>query len=271
MVRLVSWNVAHRDLLEHLTALDADVALLQEAPPSTAASQHEVLPAIAPAWRTGGGPRRIWRTAIVRLSDRVTIRPHTLGTLDAGRSTDELCLSLDGSITAADVLVDGAVVFTAISVYAAWEYYPDRRGYADAAAHRILSDISALTPERGHRLVVAGDWNLLRGYGEMGSSFWRDRYATVFTRAETLGLRFVGPTSERGRQADPWPDELPRDSTCVPTFHHSQATPSTATRQLDFVFASDSIAAHVTTSAMNEPAEWGPSDHCRVIVEVNLP
>lgn len=84
------------------------------------------------------------------------------------------------------------------------------------------------------------------------------------------GLEFVGPQHPNGRQADPWPDELPKDSRCVPTFHHSQQRPETATRQLDFVFAPKPFARKVHTRAMNEPAEWGPSDHCGVVIDVDL-
>jgi hypothetical protein len=54
-----------------------------------------------------------------------------------------------------------------------------------------------------HRLIVAGDWNLLRGYGEHGDRYWQARYDTVFARAETLGLSFVGPEYPNGRQASP--------------------------------------------------------------------
>ena len=80
--------------------------------------------------------------------------------------------------------------------------------------------------------------------------------ATVFARAEALGLRFVGPQHPNGRQAEPWPDELPTDSRCVPTFHHNRQTPATATRQLDFVFASRSLADAVSVRAMNAVDEW---------------
>jgi exonuclease III len=121
-----------------------------------------------------------------------------------------------------------------------------------------------------HRLIVAGDWNLLHGYGEVGDEYWKARYDTVFERAEALGLRFVGPQYPNGRQADPWPDELPSDSLCVPTFHHSRQTPATANRQLDFVFASRSIADRVEVCALNAPEAWGPSDHCRVVIEARL-
>ena len=37
-------------------------------------------------------------------------------------------------------------------------------------------------------------------------------YATVFDRAEAMGLVCVGPQAPNGRQAQPWPSELPSDS-----------------------------------------------------------
>ena len=91
----------------------------------------------------------------------------------------------------------------------------------------------------------------------------------MFDRLEALGLTFVGPQAPRGRQAEPWPDELPPESKNVPTFHHSGQTPATATRQLDFVFASQGMTDSVAVRALNEPEEWGPSDHCRVEIEVS--
>ena len=87
---------------------------------------------------------------------------------------------------------------------------------------------------------------------------------------EALGLRFVGPQApEGGRQAAPWPKELPVDSLNVPTFYHNRQTPFTATRQLDFVFASESIADRVKVKALNRVKEWGPSDHCRILIGLN--
>lgn len=123
--------------------------------------------------------------------------------------------------------------------------------------------------DRRVRLPVAGDWNLLHGYGEHGDSNWKSRYDTVVSRAEALGLRFVGPQASHGRQATPWPAELPADSLCVPTFHHARQTPGTATRQLDFVFATANLADQVRVRALNDPESWGPSDHCRIIIEVD--
>jgi endonuclease/exonuclease/phosphatase family metal-dependent hydrolase len=113
--------------------------------------------------------------------------------------------------------------------------------------------------------------NILHGYGEYGSRYWKGRYDTVFDRMAALGLKFVGPQApEGGRQADPWPKELPVESLNVPTFHTNRQSPATATRQLDFVFASESIADRVKVRALNSVEEWGPSDHCRVMIELEM-
>lgn len=78
----------------------------------------------------------------------------------------------------------------------------------------------------------------------------------------------VGPQAPNGRPADPWPDELPADSRNVPTYHTRRQGPAGATRQLDFVFASAAIADRVRVRALNEIDEWGPSDHCRILIDV---
>lgn len=270
MIRLISWNVAGRDLWDDIGRLNADVALLQEVRPPPQHSELQVVPAVAASWGTAGWERRAWRTAIARLSDRVMLASLPTSTIETASSQADWTISREGTVTAADVRVGDRALFTGVSVYAPWERTQNNVLYADASAHRILSDLSALIPSRGHRLIVAGDWNILFGYGEHGDLFFQRRYETVFSRAEALGLEFVGPQFPNGRQADPWPDELPEDSLCVPTYYHSRQSPATATRQLDFVFASKLIADSVNVRAVNEVSEWGPSDHCRIVVEVDL-
>ena len=101
-----------------------------------------------------------------------------------------------------------------------------------------LRPIGAYRTAAGHKVVVAGDLNVLRGYGEWGSPYWKGRYDTIFGRMEALGLPLVGPHApDGGRPPYPWPSELPRGSTTVPTFRTSVGRPETASRQLDFVFA----------------------------------
>jgi hypothetical protein len=270
VIRLVSWNIAHKLApWDELNGVGADVALLQEAGRPGPEWALAVGGDSADRWETalvGGRPR--WRTAVIRLTDRVELRPRATLTLQTAKLADDWVISRAGSIAAAEIAIDGGAAFTAVSVYAAWEKTAAGTLYADGSAHRILSDLSALMPRPNHRLVIAGDWNVLHGYGEHGDPHWRARYDTVFERAEALGLTFVGPQAPNGRQANPWPNELPTDSLCVPTFHHSRQKPATATRQVDFVFASASLADRIEVRALNTPEEWGPSDHCRVAIDI---
>ena len=73
-----------------------------------------------------------------------------------------------------------------------------------------------------------------------------------------------------GLQAEPWPKELPGGSKNVPTYHTTRQSPETATRQLDFVFASKSLIDDVSVESINDPGGWGSSDHCRVEIEVDI-
>lgn len=271
---LLSWNLAGRDLLDQVAAEPVDVALLQEVPRPASTPPFELYPdSVDQPWLTVGWKTRRWRTAIARNSERVELRPIPTGPLD-GPDRSLLAVSRPGTLTAAEVIVDGRSVLTVVSWYATWEHPPgsDHLLGADGSAHRLLSDVAALIDQqRGPRLLIAGDLNLLYGYGERGSRYWADRYATVFDRAAAMGLQMVGPQHPNGREADPWPAELPEDSRNVPTFHTRQQGASGATRQLDFVFASDRIASQTSVRARNVIDEWGPSDHCRIDIHINIP
>jgi len=139
----------------------------------------------------------------------------------------ELGVSRPGTLAAATVTPSSGEPFIAISVYAAWERPHSLTMsdwiYADASVHRLISDLSVfIGKQSGHNILVAGDLNILFGYGEGGSAYWASRYDTVFSRMATLGLSFMGPQAPAGRRAEPWPDELPSASNNVPTFHHSR-------------------------------------------------
>lgn len=249
---MIAWGIARRDeAWGYLLGTAADIALLSEAavPPAEGASRVDVDPA---PWRTdGAGLNRPWRAAVVKLS-----------------------VSRPGTLSAAIVTPGVGDPFVVASMYAAWERSHATTGsgwiYADGSAHRLISDLSVLVGQQvGHRrMLAAGDLSILHGCGEHGSPYWASRFTTVFARMAALGLSFVGPQVPAGRRADPWPDELPIGSRSVPTYHTSHQTPASATRQLDFVFASAGLVERVRVSARNEPDDWGPSDHCRVEIEV---
>jgi len=272
-VKIISWNIAHRkEPWFHLLESDADVALLQEASQPPINLQQEIS-VDEEAWETvSPGKNSPWRTAVVKLSDQVEIqwiKPFLINKAGWG----QFAVSRLGTLSAAQVKYKNELPIIVISMYGFWER-PHRltggnRIYADASVHRLISDLSTfIGRQTNHRIIASGDLNILFGYGEHGSKYWASRYASVFTRLESLGLKFVGPQAPNGRHANPWPAELPPDSKNVSTFHSNRQTPETASRQLDFVFASGNIANHVNVFALNQPREWGPSDHCRIIVDL---
>jgi hypothetical protein len=274
MLKVLSWNMASRpELWRSLMSADVDVALLQEAcaPPADVAAAVRTGPE---EWRTDGEQAvRSWRAGVVGLKAGIDIRWYTTRPIrDAG--PDELAVSRVGSLAAAEVTdPDTGEVFTLVSLYSCWERPHESTGsswiYADASAHRLISDLSTLIgSQRRHRIVAAGDLNILKGYGEHGSQYWARRYQTVFDRFDAMGMAFVGPQSPNGRQADPWPEELPEESCNVPTYFTAQQTVENPTRQLDFVFASAQIADRISVRALNHAHDWGGSDHCRIEIEI---
>jgi len=66
------------------------------------------------------------------------------------------------------------------------------------------------------------------------------------------------------------PTGLPADTANVPTYHTTRQTPATAANQLDYVFASRGFHSCVSARALNDPDEWGPSDHCQIKIDIDL-
>lgn len=270
---LISWNMSHSaSNWETVLQSGVDAALLQEAGAPPPLIDQQIIKDYEGDWLIPGQPH--WRAAVAGLSERIDFKPILTQPLGSGNS-DALMVSRPGTIAAAVVriLATGEEI-TIVSLYATWAnpIRPTGSGriYADASAHRLISDLSALIgQQKGHRIIAAGDLNILYGYGEGGSLYWKRRYDTVFERMSALGLRFIGPQAPGGIQASPWPSELPPDSLNVPTFRTRKKKPETATRQLDFVFASESIADRISVRAANSIEEWGPSDHCRVFIDLD--
>ena len=149
-VKVISWNIDGRAAPWHrLIAMDADVALLQEAgePPQDLVRPIDVDPA---PWRTAGWLRWPRRTAIARLSDRVNvewIEAQSLVDADAG----EFAVSRPGTLTAAIVMAPDTEPFVVVSMYSLWEKLhasvrSSWRIVSDASAHRVV-----LRPLRLHR------------------------------------------------------------------------------------------------------------------------
>ena len=90
---------------------------------------------------------------------------------------------------------------------------------------------------------------------------YRDRMAG-------LGLEYIGPQwPNAARQLSP-DSGFSDDARNVPTYHTVKQTPETAMVQLDNVFASRGFHESIRVHALNGVDEWGPSDHCRLLLEV---
>ena len=276
MVRVVNWNINRqkepwRELVRMADEGAADLALLQEAgsPPEDCRLEYDD----GVFWDRGLYDR--W-PLVVKLSDRVAVEPFRQVAPISDLAEDEIGVSGIGTIAAARVIPRDrpGEAFVAVSMYARWlRLHPSTKGslaYSDASAHRILSDLSAFLgyPDPAkQRILAAGDLNMF--YGAVGRKLsMPERERTVWNRMQALGLEFLGPQAPHGRSAPASPDDVPPDTKNLPTYHDSKRRPETALNQLDYVFASRGFHRQVSARALNEVAEWGPSDHCRLLIEV---
>ncbi|MCY4130341.1 MAG: endonuclease/exonuclease/phosphatase family protein [Gammaproteobacteria bacterium] len=264
-LNVVSWNVGKRRLaIESLYKSDFDIALIQEAPLASK------------SWEA----RHVDRGAdILNLSDRAKVV--NLTNIPHGRrpNHDEISTSAPGTIAVARVTPGDDEPILVVSLYARWEKpHPQTPtnwyvGYADAMAHRAISDLSALighTDPRSHRILVAGDFNLIHGALDSNPLALPARDRSVFTRLDSLGFEFLGPQFPNGRRAVPLPQGLPENTGNVPTYYTTHQEPSTAANQLDYVFASRGFHESISTHALNGDEEWGLSDHCQIRIVVDL-
>lgn len=286
MTKVVCWNIARRRApWDELLEMDADVALIQEA----GKIPSNLVRSIDAGSETTSGDQ--WNDLdnfiswplVVKLSDRVRIEWFKR-VLPLYKSTacDEMIVSDMGTIAAARVIPHNSAPFIAISMYARWiRPHPSTKsrwkvGNSDVSAHRIISDLSQFIGHRDpstHRILAAGDLNTFYGATDDNKLEIAVRARTVFDRMAALGLEFMGPQApEGGRIAIPTPQGLPEDTKNVPTYYTVQAgSPEKAQNQLDYVFASRGFHRGVRANALNgiSREEWGSSDHCRIVIEID--
>ena len=285
---VVCWNIARRhEPWRQLAAMDADVALLQEAvlPPADVAAQIDTGPQAhwdSHGWNSRWYEGRLDRLSdrwpmVVRLSDRVEVEWFRQVSPISETREDEIAVSGIGTIAAARVMPRDAPPFIVVSMYARWiKPHPSTRskwraGFPDGSAHRIISDLSAFigsTDPCTHRILAAGDLNTIYGATDDNRLALPVRDRTITDRMDALGMEFLGPRHPAGRRASPAPEGLPPDTQNVPTYYTTRQSPATAQNQLDYVFASRGFHEGVTVRALNAAEEWGASDHCRLLIEI---
>ena len=283
MVKIVCWNINRSlDAYPKLQEMDADVALLQEVGPGAADEMKGALGGNEhwndhPDWNKHHG----W-SAILKLSDRVKVRwfrPICLMATEEKRNqiaVSDLPTLAAACVTPLPQTENSIEPFIVVSMYARW-YAPhpladNKYEYSDASVHRIISDLTAFIGgwPKEPRIIAAGDLNTIYGATEESRLETPIRAQTVYDRMTAIGMEFAGPQwPHGGRRAAPTPyDDVPPDTCNVPTYYTNRQTPETAKNQLDYVFASRGFHERVSVRALNAPDEWGPSDHCRIVIEV---
>ena len=317
MITIVSWNVNRSSVaISTLRAMGVDLALLQEVGPGIVTQLSDSIVG-GPLRLEGTESRPVVATLSNRVSaEPLQPTPLPLSSLneDEIAVSDPTTLAIarvtplpDGEASAEESETPPRVEepsagesetpppmepFIVVSMYARWlkphpltrRAPPVRRPgllainvYADASAHRIISDLSNLighSNPAGHRIIVAGDLNTIYGATEQSRYETPARAETIFSRMNALGLEFVGPRWPTGRGQT---RDVPPDTQNVPTYlpfarlkemREAPENGTVAGNQLDYVFASRGFHEQVWARALNAPHEWGPSDHCRLLIEV---
>ena len=235
-MRIVCWNTERkRESWGFLCERhgQADVALLQEActPPEEITGRLDV----------GPGPwiHRGWNgaRAVVRISNRV--RVERIPTEDVIASTPSVsAIDSPARLAAAIATLPGGEQIGLVSVESAGEW-----------SERVPAMILEVQRYCGRQRCGSGLPFIIGA----DLTTWWDSDTTVFGEMMRIGLPLVGPHAA--------------------TFYSrpNGLTPADATLQLDYVFASRPIAHRLTARALNDPGDWGPSDHCRIAIDLQEP
>ena len=168
--------------------------------------------------------------AVVGISDRVGINRFAVADIVASGPSESAIVEPTGLAVAVATL-PGNIRLGLVSIES-----------AGVASERAPDAISEIRRYCGDDLpyIVGGDLNV-----------WPDCEAALFKGMKHIGLPLIGP----------------HEATFYSPMHGQR--PSDASLQLDYVFASRSIAHRLRVRALNDPDCWGPSDHCRIAIDLN--
>ena len=265
-MNIVCWNMAHsRKSWDELVQMaDVDIALLQEASRLPDELRHDV-DVDHRLWPERHNASLGYPSVVARLSNRVSV--NFIATRQIGDPhSNDFYTSEWGTLGAAMVTpIDGDESLIVVSMALVYNAFtresgsPSRRECI-GSVHRLISDLARLVG-RQSRVIAAGDWAIYPGWSTHTTPIWNEREAlhfkTAFDRMEALGFRHVIPEGRRNDRGD------------VVTFRSIGATPAQAWAQADYVFATENIADRVSARALNHPDDWGPSDHCRILITLD--
>ena len=268
-MKIVSWNLNQErqpGAWPYLAdELHADLALVQEALPNEA--RRSIYRPSGIAGRDG--KTRRWGSAVVALSDDVTIVPvgRAEGTWRGrGLGLAPLECVSRGHVTVARVKATG-LSLTAISAYGLMEF-----GYASGTLLRTIADLEPLLddPVLGDNVLIAGDWNI--------GTWWTGEEDAKYARREGAALRLLEAygfedcldrhlPADRGRLPDCRCDH---GESCrhVRTYRRSGTN---SAYQDDYLFATRSLADRMRRAEVDPAWDWTSlvSDHAPLIAEID--
>jgi endonuclease/exonuclease/phosphatase family metal-dependent hydrolase len=256
IMRTVVWNMAHKARSwKALDGLSPDVALLNEATPTPVG-----VDAVANGRTIGrDGYDRPWSTAVVS--------KHALRVIDDARPSSRgrarkvpFENSRPGSWTAALVSVPGVGDLTAISLYGLLDEM------SDASVHRSLSEVSPLFDDDRYKrsVLLGGDLNTWTGWSAPSDKAHLARDQAVLLRLEAYGLVDCLQRVRPSGRLEGCPCSLGDD--CTHTHTRLDPRYPQIPYQMDYLFASPTLAERLTGCEGLPPAEWRfYSDHSPIV------
>ncbi len=167
--------------------------------------------------------------AVIRISDRVVVERIAVADIIASASSNS-AIRTPARLAVAIATLRSSERIVLVSIESA--------GKASKRAPQMIREIQQYC---GADLpyIVGADLNT-----------WWNSETTVFGDMMQIGLPLIGP------HAATFYNPLLGQKPC-----HAQL-------QLDYVFASRAIAHRLTVRALNDPDDWGTSDHCRIVIDL---
>lgn len=244
-MRIVSWNMNHRQGDESwafLETLKPDVALLQETTPAGRFDLDHIV------FREQGiGEFRQWGSAVISFK-RPLKEITQVGSFN-------LCQTVPGSVAVAQI---GGLIF--VSQYGAWDH-----NYVITNVHRQLSDLTPLLDMPKVKVVLGADLNISSQFGGADGR----RHRNALDRYATLGLIDCLLVNRPAR-------ELRSDCCKSPCLHvqthvNNKKGKKKTPWQIDYIFASKCLEKSIVSCAASDhPGQWEFSDHCPLILDLDI-
>ena len=264
-MRVATWNmkqaVAPKKPLPQLWewiegTIDPDVIVLTEAK----VPADGVPAGWTAVWKQGGiGPRRTWGTVIAARNDYELVDV-TNGV--GGKDGFSITHTWPGAVTITDIMRDVEYVATVVGLYGITQDLEGNAiGSGAVSVPKILVSLEELyLSERGVKLIIAGDFNLLP---RQMPDFLYDNFIDVVAGTADAREPLVGCT-----RCDVVPEECGHMWT-----HKNGNSPNAAVQNIDYIFMSEYFEANVLDvygGVADFPDAWDVSDHAPVVLEIEV-